>query len=110
MRTAVLLAVLVILGIGIALACDGDGCEVVCEQTVNNYETKNVQQVTNNECDNEYHFFKAYIGGNQNLVQITDNIHVEAQVRYFPDQNSQKDNLFAGLVLTNAKPIINLAK
>lgn len=41
MRTAVLLALLVILGIGIALACDGDGCEVVCEQTVENTYVSN---------------------------------------------------------------------
>lgn len=43
MKVLVLSLLLVVFGIGVALACEEPPC--VCEQTVNNYETTHVTQV-----------------------------------------------------------------
>ena len=67
-------------------------------------------QVKDQPKADEYGFFKAYVGASQNLVQLTKSVSLNGEVKYIPEQAGDKSNLFAGLVITNAKPLVNLAK
>ena len=113
-------AIIVAACVGVAFAekCNGevynpkpkDAPCVTCEQTVvNNYQT--TEQVTKVErVEPKDTFLQAYLGADQNLWQMTNNVHLAGQVRYQFQQNGVSDHAYVGLVITNAKPLVDTRK
>ena len=71
---------------------------------------KGIYNTSTEAIEPDHNNFLAYVGGDKNLVQITENWSLYGQVRYIPQQNSKTDGLFAGVVITDSKPLINLNK
>jgi hypothetical protein len=60
------------------------------------------------EIDHDY--ISAYIGLQQNLVQITKGWSVQGIADFYPQQNGNPDEVLVGLRITNGKPLFSFVK